>query len=184
MQQELNNKIKLSDKTEEGLFGKPDNYDYSKFTSVNKYSWDEDLAKKFFPIAKKLNLSQESLDLLLEIALEMSEKQREHYEKDEQTKYMSDVLSYNKMFDEDEELPRVNSIQIREFMDVANGAYSEFTSPKLKEIFEKTGLVYHPELVKMFHKIGVLSQEDNLSYYGAPKIEELTPAQILYGTNK
>lgn len=184
MQQELNNKIRLNNKTEKSLFGQPDNYDYSKFTSVNHYSWDEDLANKFLPIAKKLNLSQESVEMLLEIALEMSEKQREYYEKDEQTKYMSDVLNYNKMFDEDDELPNVNSIQIREFMDIANGAYSEFTSPKLKEIFEKTGLVYHPELIKMFHKIGVLSQEDNLSHYGTPKIEELTPAQILYGTNK
>ena len=65
---------------------------------------------------------------------------------------------------------------------MANFAYSDFVSPKLKEIFEKTGLVYHPELIKMFHKIGELSQEDNLSHCGKPTVEELTPAQILYGT--
>ena len=56
-------------------------------------------------------------------------------------------------------------------------------SGNVKEILEKTGLVYHPELIKMFHKIGELSQEDNLSHCGTPSIEELTPAQILYGTN-
>jgi len=184
MQQELNDKLKLGNTKEIKPLEAIDGYDYSKFTSVNNFSWDEDLAAKFLPIAKKLNLSQESVDILLEIALEMSEKQRAHYEKDIETKYMDDVLLYNKMFSEDNELPDVNSIQMKEFMDIANGAYSEFTSPKLKEMFEKSGLVYHPELIKMFHKIGVLSQEDNLSHYGAPAIEELTPAQILYGTNK
>lgn len=184
MQQELNNNLKLSDKKDEALTKVIDKYDYSKFTSVDGFSWDEDLANKFLPIAQKLNLSQESLDMLLEIALEMSQKQRAHYEKDEQTKYIDNVMNYNKIFSEDSELPNVNSIQMKEFMDVANSAYSEFTSPNLKEILEKTGLVYHPELIKMFYKIGELSQEDNLSHCGAPSVEELTPAQILYGTNK
>ena len=52
----------------------------------------------------------------------------------------------------------------------------------LKEILSQSGLVYHPEVIKLFYKIGELSQEDNLSHYGTPSIEELTPAQILYGT--
>ena len=50
-----------------------------------------------------------------------------------------------------------------------------------KEILEKTGLVYHPELIKMFHKIGELTMEDDIEYYGKPVVKELTPAQILYG---
>ena len=80
-------------------------------------------------------------------------------------------------------MPSANSLQLRQYMQLANNAYSEFTSPKLKEILEKTGLVYHPELIKMFYKIGELSQEDNLSHCGKPAIEELTPAQILYGNS-
>lgn len=183
MQKKLNEKLKLTDSKEIQYFGKPDKYDYSKFTSINEFSWDEDLANKFLPIAQKLNLSQESLDMLLEIALEMSEKQKEHYEKDIEAKYNDDVVAYNQMFNDDNDLPDVNSIQMKKYMDLANCAYSEYCSPKLKEILEKTGLVYHPEMIKMFHKIGELSKEDNLSHYGAPAIEELTPAQILYGTN-
>ena len=52
---------------------------------------------------------------------------------------------------------------------------------KIKEIFKETGLIYPPELIKMFHKIGELQQEDDLGHYGQPTQEELTPAQILYG---
>ena len=41
---------------------------------------------KLTPLAQKLNLSQESLEMLLELALEMSRKQKAQYEKDEETK--------------------------------------------------------------------------------------------------
>ena len=169
---------------EKSYFGKPEKYDYSKFSSIEEFGWDDELMNKLTPLAEKLNLSQESVELLMELALEMSQKQKALYEKDEQAKYNENVIHYNNLFNEDIELPKVNSVQIRKFMDLANGAYSEFASPKLKEILEKTGLVYHPEMIKMFHKIGELSQEDNLSHYGAPAIEELTPAQILYGTKQ
>ena len=182
MQKDLHSNLKLSDKAEINYFGKPEKYDYSKFSSLDEFGWDNDLMNKLTPLAEKLNLSQESVELLMELALEMSQKQRAQYEKDEDEKYQENILNYNKLFDEDNELPKVNSVQIRKFMEIANGAYSEFATPKLKEILEKTGMVYHPEMIKMFHKIGELSQEDNLSHCGKPGIEELTPAQILYGT--
>ena len=66
-------------------------------------------------------------------------------------------------------------------MSIASSAFSEFCSEKLKELFKEKGLIYHPELIKMFYKIGDLAQEDNISYYGKPSYEEPTPAQILYG---
>lgn len=181
MQQQLNTNLKLSDKKELNFFGKPDKYDYSKFSSIEEFGWDDELMNKLTPLAEKLNLSQESLELLMDLALEMSQKQKAAYEKDEEAKYQDSVVNFNKLFNEDSELPSANSMQLRKYMELANNAYSEFTSPKLKEILEKSGLVYHPELIKMFHKIGELSQEDNLSHCGKPAIEELTPAQILYG---
>ena len=66
-------------------------------------------------------------------------------------------------------------------MSTADDAYNEFASPKLKELMVSTGLVYHPEMIKMFHKIGEIMQEDMISYGNKTAIEELTPAQILYG---
>ena len=140
------------------------------------------MQNKFAPIAQKLNLSQESIDMLLEIALEMAQKQKVAYEKDDNAKLQDNISNYGRLLNEDNELPNVNSLQMKQYMDIANGAYSDFASPKLKEILASTGLIYHPEVIKLFYKIGDLSQEDNLSHYGAPAVEELTPAQILYGT--
>ena len=184
MQDMLNNNLKLTDKNIQEASENPSKYEFSKYKSLDEFAWDEDLASKFYPIAQELDLSQESVETLLDIALEMSRKQKELYDKDEKARYFDNVMNYNRLFNEDNELPKVNSSEMKKYLDLANGAYSDFASPKLKETLERTGLVYHPEMIKMFHKIGELSQEDNLSHYGAPAIEELTPAQILYGTKQ
>ncbi len=184
MQEEnLNNRFCLQDKSEQKLFGKPEMYDYSRF-SMDGFDLDEELMQKFQPVAQRLNLSQESVEMLLDIALEMSKKQRAMYEKDEKTRYNDEVAQYERMFREDQELPDSNSSMLREYMSLANDAYTAFCSPELKELLSKTGLNYHPEFIKMFHKIGELQQEDGLEYGGKPSYEELTPAQILYGTGK
>ena len=156
------------------------NYDFSKFKS-DEFDLDEELLKKFKPIAQKLRLSQESVESLMEIALEMSRKQRAMYEKDKETKLIDDINKYDQMFKDDIELPDLNSKDAKTYMKYANSAYSEFCSPKLKEFFEKTGLNYHPEIIKLFHKIGELSASDDINYFGKPVNEKLTPAQILYG---
>ena len=183
MQEQLQN-IYLKDTKNEKLFGMPNEYDYSRFSNLEDFTLDEELKAKFLPIAKKLNLSQESVEMLLDIALEMSRKQKSMYDKDEETKLENNLAKYNQLFKEDNEIPSNSSIKLREYMTVASDAYSQFASPKLKEIFSELGLIYHPELIKMFYKIGDLALEDNLSYNGKPVQEELTPAQILYGTRE
>ena len=158
-------------------------YDYSKFLG-DGFELDDELLTKFQPIAQKLNLSQESIDMLLEIALEMSKKQRAIYQTDEKTKLNNTIAKYDKMFKDDPELPDLNSRNVNDYMKLANEAYRKFSTPKLKEVLTATGLNYHPELIKLFHKIGELIEEDSISYDGKPKFEELTPAQILYGPRK
>ena len=162
--------------------GKPDcPYDYSKFSNLSDFSLDEELLAKFHPIAKKLNLSQESVELLLDIAYQMSKKQDEKYQNDLCQRQKLLIEEYNKMFDDDYEIPDKNSLKIRQFMAVADDAYNKFASPKLKQVFNESGLNFHPELIKMFYKIGSLIQEDSVFYSNKPPVEELTPAQILYG---
>ena len=155
-------------------------YDYLKFTD-NGFELDKDLLKKFQSIASKLNLSDESCSMLLDIALEMSKKQRAIYEKDEKLKLDENVKKYDDMFKNDPELPKLNSLKVKEYMNVANNAYSSLCSNSLKELLKKTGLNFHPELIKLFHTIGELMNEDSLTYSGKPIQQELTPAQILYG---
>lgn len=156
-------------------------YDYSRFSDLEDFSLDEELLAKFQPIARKLNLSQESVELLLDIAYQMSKKQDEKFQQDLSERQNSLIEEYNRMFDEDIEIPNKNSLKIRNYLSVADDAYNTFASQKLKDTFRNLGLNYHPELIKMFHTIGTLMQEDDISYSNKPVIQELTPAQILYG---
>ncbi len=167
----------LKEKNEENLFGKPENYDYSEYENLEGFNLDSALMKDFINIADKLNLSQSSFKKLMDMALSMSKKQNEVFE----NKTDNDILAWSAAFDEDAELPDKNSLKLKEYMSVADDAYNEFASPKLKELMVSTGLVYHPEMIKMFHKIGEIMQEDMVSYGSKTASEELTPAQILYG---
>ncbi len=181
MQEETKNLICLNDNSNEELFGKPEKYDYSKYTTLKDIDFDEELIKKFRPIAQKLNLSQSSFDALMDIALEMSQKQNAIYEKDDETKLQEKVREYNEMLTQDTQMPSQNSIGFREYMKTADLAFNTFASQELKELFKKTGLIYHPELIKMFNKIGTLAKEDALPQTKKPAVKELTPAEILYG---
>ena len=177
----LNNKP-ISLQNNEDLFGVPEKYDYSKYKNLEGYDFDDELIEKFAPVAKKLNLSQSSVEMLMDIAYEMSKKQNEKFENDEKIKQLDCIKNYSRMFKEDSELPNQNSAEIQEYMKVADYAYNRFASPALKDILKDFGLIYHPEMIKMFYKIGELAQEDNLSYDAKPVVEDLTPAQILYGS--
>ena len=59
MQQQLNENLKLGNNSINNFFGKPEKYDYSKYSSVDEFGWDEELMNKLSPLAEKLNLSQE-----------------------------------------------------------------------------------------------------------------------------
>ncbi len=182
MQEEQNfNTEKIKEAQQAGCCLGSDDYDYSKFSNLKDFCLDEELLAKFRPIAKKLNLSQESVELLLDIAYQMSKKQDVKFHEELDAKQAGLLDEYNRLFDEDSEIPNKNSLKIRQYMSVADDAYNQFASPKLKELFKSLGLNYHPELIKMFYKIGTLSSQDDILYSNKPPIEQLTPAQILYG---
>jgi len=162
---------------------KNDDYDYSKYSDLKDFVLDEELKGKFAPVAKKLNLSQESVEMLLDIALEMSQKQKANYDLSKDQMRNENITKYGSLFEKDSDIPSKNSIRINEYMKIANTAFREFASVELQEILAQEGLVYHPELIKMFFKIGELALEDDISFCAKPPVKELTPAQILYGNS-
>ena len=69
MQQNL---IYLKENEEPEFFGKPESYDYSKYKELDGFNLDENLMKDFLNIANKLNLSQHSFQILMDMAFNMS----------------------------------------------------------------------------------------------------------------
>jgi len=182
MQEKLNSKICLEETDSLTKNKKDDGYDYSKFAQLKDFDLDNELVARFTPVAKKLNLSQESVEMLLEIALEMSKRQNALFEQADSEKLFKKVEEYSRLLKEDKELPNQNTSNFAEYMRIANLGFNDFISHELREKLKETGLNYHPEIIKMFHKIGELIQEDSISFGGTPpSIQDLTPAQLLYG---
>lgn len=182
MQEELNSKIYLQEKNDFKNAFEDEYYDYSRFSQLKDFDFDRELIAKFTPIARKLNLSQESVEMLLEIALEMSQKQNAIFEQSDSEKLSKKVAEYSRLLKEDKEFSNQNSSGFVEYMRIANLGYTDFISQELRDILKEAGLNFHPEVIKMFHKIGELIAEDSISLEGAPPcIQDLTPAQLLYG---
>lgn len=176
--QEINTTLLHLGKNETPMSG---NYDYSKFKDLEDFDLDDELIEKFNPIAHELNLSQESVETLLDLALEMSKKQKYVLSENSDYKRNCEIQKYYTMAKNDAEIPDFNSVKLKEYVRIADLAYEELASDKLKKVFSASGLNYHPELIKMFHKIGELMEEDGVEYFSKQKEEELTPAEILYG---
>jgi len=73
-------------------------YDFSKYSDLEGFYLDDELLAKFQPIAQELNLSQESVELLLDIAYQMSLKQDEKFKKDLDERQNSLIEEYDQMF--------------------------------------------------------------------------------------
>ena len=116
MQQNLNYAIGLNSSLSDKTIDNSSDYDYSKFKQLEDFDWDNELYAKFSPIAKKLNLSQESVDLLLDLALEMSRKQKSVYDSEDKARFENQVMEYNKLFCADCDIPNANSSQLKEYM--------------------------------------------------------------------
>ena len=63
--------------------------------------------------------------------------------------------------------PEFGGAQFDANLAVAKRGYNMFASDELKSILEQTGYGNHPEVLRLFHKIGKLTGEDNIVGGGA-----------------
>lgn len=172
---------------ENQLFGAPENYDYQAIELPEGIKFDNALAEKFSPIAKELNLSQEGANKLVNMLIEHQQEQladsaNQIAEYERQKQEMA-ILEYSKQVKADKEIG-VNEQEQNAYMDIADKGYKAFATKGLQETIEKSGLNYHPEVIKLFHRLGKLCGEDKVLKASNPVAEEKSPAQILYGNRE
>lgn len=167
--------------------GAPETYDFKEIEMPDGVEFSQELADKFSPIAKKLNLSQKGANEIVGIYLDILKEQHasapeilEKYQADLQN---AKTAQYEKMLNQDEEIGGGDEDKMNKYIDVANVGYKKFANESLQNLFKETGLRYHPEVVKLFHKLGKMSGDDKIDSFGSPVSNE-TPAQILYGNKE
>jgi hypothetical protein len=144
--------------------------EYADFTLPEGMEADPDLIAEFKAEAKRLNLSQEDAQKLVDIQAKLAEKQgKAVLEQHQKTvKEWADQVKQDLGADYQKELS------------YAAKAINKFGTPELREFFNATGIGNHPELVKVFINIGKQISEDAF-VEGKDKAAPKSAAEILYG---
>ena len=132
--------------------------------------------KEFSELAAKCNLSQKAADEFVKIGAKLVEKSVNNVFAQLQAEQ---IEQYKLATNTD---PEIGGEKLNEALDIAELAYKEFATPKLKEFLQQAGLNYHNEVIKTFRNIGLKMKESNIFNSDSPQGQNKTAAQILYGS--
>lgn len=173
-------------KTENEYSGAPETYDFKEVNLPEGFRIDTELAEKFAPIGKKLNLSQQGANELAYLLIDFQQSQmagaNEKIAEYEKQKAAATKLSYEKMLNTDKEIGGGDTTKMNAYLDVADVGYNSFASSELKQVLSSLNLDYHPAVIKHFHRLGKMCGIDKISPTGKP-VGKTDPADILYGKN-
>ena len=124
---------------------------YATFTDANGKEYAPELVQGFTDVARKLGLSQEKAQKMFGAFVPTAEK------------YMHDDLveKAKGWFAESEKDSEFGGERFKENLGIAKQAYKQYASPKLQKILNASGLGSHPEVVRLFYRIGLTMQQDH-----------------------
>lgn len=144
---------------------------YADFKLPDGVALDAKLSDEFKSVAKALNLPQEAAQQLVDLQAKAVARSAE-----------DQIAEFNKMTAEwrKEALTALGSEPEKELQFAAK-ARDQFASPELMKVLSETGLANHPEMVKMFVKLGKAVAEDRLLDGKSALNSKSDPAAKLYG---
>lgn len=162
--------------------GAPESYDYAEVTMPEGMTLDQEILDEFNPIAKKFNLSQKAGDELMGLAVKLVHKQATGLVNGIKEAQEAETAQYKMLLDNDKEIGE-NKAARDAYLDVADIGFNAVAPASVKEVLATKGLTYHPDIIKMFHSIGQLCQDDKLPNVNMPTGKDSNPAEVLYGDN-
>ncbi|MBQ8886271.1 MAG: hypothetical protein IJY61_01040 [Candidatus Gastranaerophilales bacterium] len=165
--------------TDEGYFGKPEQYDYSDVLLPTNYGYDEALLNEFNELAAKYNLSQKSANELMSMAVKLTQLTDSNILKAQAEQHRQTVENYKRTLINDSEIGGAN---FEKTMKTANVAYTQFADEEVQKLLQETGLNCHPQVVKMFYNIGLKMQNDYIYGANAAAVQKENREDILFPT--
>jgi hypothetical protein len=136
---------------------------------------DDTLLGQFRPLAKELGLKAEQAQKLVDLYVGRQQAQAVEAQANQRatTRAWAEDLKKD---------PEIGGAQFDRNIDVARQAATKFGGPKLLELFDRTGLGSHPDVVRTFLRMGRLLQPDQVAAtIGAPPPQtQKKPWEILY----
>lgn len=158
-----------ADKTEED--GAPEAYE--DFTIPEGYEIDQATMDTFKPLAKELDLTQDQAQKLVDFYNDGAQKSTE----ESQTYYSDLMTEWQESVRTDKELGGTN---FDDSLASAKAALDAFATPALYEIFEATGMGNHPEMVRVFARIGKAVKDDAIRIGSANPTAPKEAADVLF----
>lgn len=162
-----------------GYSGKPEFYDYSAFKLPENYSYDEGLLNEFNDLASKCNLSQKGADEIMALAVKLAELTGGRFSDAAMQERRLKTEGWRRALMTDREIGGAN---LNRTMAAANTAYSHFAGPEVQMLLQESGLNCHPEIVKMFCRIGRLMHNDKVSGADIAAPQKESREDILFPT--
>lgn len=143
---------------------------YADFTLPEGVTPDPVIREQFKQLAKELDLTQEQAQKLIDLDAQRVTAQAEAA-KTQSTTWFGQIQA-------DKEL---GGEKLQENAAVAAGALDKFGTTELKTLLQETGLILHPEIVRMFYRAGKAISEDSF-VGGSPGSSAAQPstAQRMY----
>jgi hypothetical protein len=119
------------------------------FTLTGEY--DPGVLSTYTELAKSLNINKDNAQKILD-QMAPAMKQAELAKLD---------TARAEWLNQSKNDPEFGGAKLEASLQVANKAYEALASPTLKELLKESGLVNHPEMVRLFRKAGEMISEDH-----------------------
>lgn len=164
------------------IFGAPEVYDYKDVKLPQGMDYDKDMLKEFDALNKQTNLSQAQANKYMELGVRIAQKNAENIPAIMKQVQQAKITQFQQALNTDEEIGGGNQTKMNEYLDIADKGYAAFANEEVKNVLAEYGLNYHPEIVKMFHRIGKLVGDDKIYAPTTPAGTPADNAEVLYGS--
>lgn len=149
--------------------------EYGEFAMPEGIALDTELGGELKTIAKELNLTQEQAQKLADLGAKQAQKS--------QASHADALAAARETWANDAKADKeFGGEKFLENMAVAKKAVDAYASKDLKVLLDQTGLGNHPEMIRLFHKVGQTISEDRFDGGRRTPVGAQTTAERLYGT--
>lgn len=154
-----------------GVLGAPENG--YEFKAPEGTTFDEGTMKAFGDVAKELNLSQESVQKIIDrVTPELNNQ------------WKSAVEKYRTEWAEQSEADKeFGGAKFRENLQGTNEAYMRFTTREFRALMKESGLDSHPEVIRVFYRLSKQTGEGSLVKGGGATPPKDDPRNFYKGLN-
>lgn len=164
------NESKEGEAKEGEVTGAPEKYELA---APEGFQLEPDTTAAFESVARELNLTNDQANKLVPLGAQLVAKvqaQQAEAHQQQVTKWAEDTKADKEIGGEKFDASLATAVKARD----------RFATPELKNLMDQTGLGNHPEVVRLFHRIGTAISDDTFVQAASAGGSQKTAASVLF----